>query len=431
VQAALVEPDQLEGFMANPAEAWGTTDLVEACGRITKELRKARRPVVLAGSGVRLAGAEQEFLRLVEQLEVPIVTGFNAHDLVPSDHPFYIGRQGTIGDRAGNFAVQNADFLLVLGCRLNIRQVSYAWQHFAREAFKVMVDIDAAELQKPTVHPDLAVHADVRDAICGLLDRADAPPPEHRSWLHWCRERKLRYPVVLPEYWTAPRQVNPYCFVDALFERLGEDDTVVTGDATACIATFQAARLKRGQRLFSDSGCAPMGFDLPAAIGACLARGGRRVVCLAGDGSIMLNVQELQTIAGRRLPIKIFVLNNGGYLSIRQTQRAFFPDNPVGAGPESGITFPDFERLAYGFTIPFRRCVDHAGLGDAITATLEGDGPRMCEIVLDPDQPFSPRVSSKRLPDGRMVTSPLEDMFPFLPRDEFLRNMIVPAVPEE
>jgi acetolactate synthase-1/2/3 large subunit len=431
VQATLVDPEGLEGFTADPADGKGSTDLLVACPRITERLRNARRPVVLAGSGVRLAGAEREFLRLVEQLEVPIVTGFNAHDLIPSDHPCYIGRQGTIGDRAGNFAVQNADFLLVLGCRLNIRQVSYAWRHFAREAFQVMVDIDEAELQKPTVRPDLAVHADARDVICGLLDRADAPTPEHRSWLDWCRERKIRYPVVLPEYWSSPRPVNPYCFVDALFERLAEDDAVVTGDATACITTFQAARLKRGQRLFSDSGCAPMGFDLPAAIGACLAQGGRRVVCLAGDGSVMLNVQELQTIVGNRLPIKIFVLNNNGYLSIRQTQRNFFPDNPVGSGPESGVTFPDFERLAYGFAIPFRRCASHADLDTTIGATLAGDGPQMCEIMLDPDQPFSPRVSSKRLPDGRMVTSPLEDMFPFLPREEFLRNMIVPAVPEE
>lgn len=431
VQAASIDPAELEGFIPDPAETSGSADLEEACSQIARGLRKARRPVILAGSGVRLAGAEGEFLRLVECLEVPVVTGFNAHDLIPSDHACYIGRQGTIGDRAGNFSVQNADFLLVLGCRLNIRQVSYAWKHFARQAFKVVVDIDSAELKKPTVQPDLAVHADARDVICRLLDRCDGPTPEHQSWLDWCRERKLRYPVVLPEYWATAGPVNPYCFVAALFEQLSEGEIVVTGDATACITTFQAAQLKRGQRLFSDSGCAPMGFDLPAAVGACLARDGGRVICLAGDGSIMLNVQELQTIVGHRLPIKLFVLNNGGYLSIRQTQRAFFPDNPVGAGPESGVTFPDFERLAYGFAIPFRRCVDHAGLGDAISATLEGDGPQMCEIVLDPHQPFSPRVSSKRLPDGRMVTSPLEDMFPFLPREELLENMIVPAAPEE
>jgi acetolactate synthase I/II/III large subunit len=430
VQSAMIEPEALEGFTPDWAPL-GTTDVTAACAEISARLKEARRPVLLAGAGVRLGRAEDEFRRLVERLGIPVVTGFNAHDLLPTDDPRYIGRQGTIGDRAGNFAVQNADFLLVLGCRLNIRQVSYAWQHFAREAFKVIVDIDAAELKKPTVKPDLPVHADAAAVIRGLLQRPGAEvTAAHRDWLAWCGERKARYPVVLPEYWKAKRLVNPYCFVQALFERAAEDETIVTGDATACITTFQAARLRGTQRLFSDSGCAPMGFDLPAAIGACIAQDGRRVVCLAGDGSIMLNVQELQTIAGLCLPIKIFVLNNSGYLSIRLTQRNFFPDNPVGAGPESGVTFPDFERLAYGFGIPFCRCDSHGGLRDAISATLEGEGPRMCEIVLDPEQPFSPRVSSKRLEDGRMVTAPLEDMFPFLSREELLSNMLVPPVPQ-
>jgi acetolactate synthase-1/2/3 large subunit len=430
VQSAMVDPDKLEGFTPDIARA-GTADVSAVCAKIAVRLGKAQRPVLLAGAGVRLARAEDEFLQLVERLGIPVVTGFNAHDLIPSDHRCYVGRQGTIGDRAGNFAVQNSDFLLVLGCRLNIRQVSYAWRHFARGAFKVIVDIDAAELAKPTIRPDLPVHADAAEVIPELLAQPEVPATAaHRDWLAWCRERRVRYPVVLPEYWTSPRQVNPYCFADALFGQLADDDVVVTGDATACITTFQAAKLTRGQRLFSDSGCAPMGFDLPAAIGACIAREGGRVVCLAGDGSVMLNVQELQTIAGAQLPIKLFVLNNSGYLSIRLTQRNFFPDNPVGAGPESGVTFPDFERLAYGFRIAFRRCSTHAGLRDAIAGTLEGNGPQMCEIVLDPEQPFSPRVSSKRLPDGRMVTAPLEDMFPFLPRDEFLESMVVPTVVE-
>jgi acetolactate synthase-1/2/3 large subunit len=431
VQSALVDPDALEGF--TPEAGDGTTaDVPAACAEIVRGLERAERPVIMAGSGVRLSGAAEAFARLADRLGIPVVTGFNAHDLLPTDHPAYVGRQGTIGDRAGNFAVQNADYLVILGCRLNIRQVSYAWQHFARCATKVMVDVDAAELAKPTLSIDLPVNADAGDVIAGLLRETEGrrPATEHGRWLAWCRERKARYPVVLPEYWSSPRQVNPYCFVQALFEQAADDETIVTGDATACITTFQAAKLKAGQRLFSDSGCAPMGFDLPAAIGACVAQDRRRVVCLAGDGSIMFNVQELQTIAGLGLPIKIFVLNNNGYLSIRQTQRNFFPDNPVGAGPESGVTFPDFERLAYGFGIPFRRCDAHAGLADAIRETLQRDGPQMCEVVLDPEQPFSPRVSSKRLPDGRMVTAPLEDMFPFLPRDEFAANMLVERVAE-
>ena len=431
VQSATVNPDALEGY--TPEDPMFGTDVRAAAAEIARGLARAERPVLLAGAGVRLAGAAEAFARLADRLGVPVVTGFNAHDLLPTDHPVYIGRQGTIGDRAGNFAVQNADYLVILGCRLNIRQVSYAWQHFARGAVKVMVDVDEAELRKPTLAIDLPVHADAADLLAALGEAIGngRPTPAHERWLCWCRERKARYPVVLPEYWSRPRPVNPYCFVQALFEAAADDETVVTGDATACITTFQAARLRAGQRLFSDSGCAPMGFDLPAAIGACVAQGRRRVVCLAGDGSIMLNVQELQTIAGLRLPIKIFLLNNNGYLSIRLTQGNFFPDNPVGAGPESGVTFPDFGRLAHGFGIPFRRCDTHAGLRDAIRETLDGEGPRLCEIALDPEQPFAPRVSSKRLPDGRMVTAPLEDMFPFLPREEFLANMLVPTVADE
>jgi acetolactate synthase-1/2/3 large subunit len=234
--------------------------------------------------------------------------------------------------------------------------------------------------------------------------------------------------VVLPEYWQGTNGVNPYCFADSLFDALAPDDIVVTGDGTACITTFQAAKLKRGQRLFSDSGSAPMGFDLPAAIGACIGAGRKRVVCVTGDGSVMLNLQELQTIRGYDLPVKIFLLNNNGYHSIRQTQRNFFPGNDVGSGPESGVTFPDFQRVAYGFDLPFRRACEHGELAEAIRATLDEPGPAICELVLDLSQPFSPKVSSKRLPDGRMVTAPLEDMAPFLPRDEFLANMIVPPV---
>jgi acetolactate synthase-1/2/3 large subunit len=233
---------------------------------------------------------------------------------------------------------------------------------------------------------------------------------------------------VLAEYWARENGVNPYCFGDALSRVLGERDGIVTGDGTACIATFQSARLRAGQRLFSDSGCAPMGFDLPAAIGACVAHERERVVCIAGDGSIMLNLQELQTLRGHSLPVKLFIFNNNGYLSIRLTQDNFFPGNPIGAGPESGVTFPDFGKLAAGFELPFERVTTNADLERAIRATFAHDGPAVCEVMLDGSQPFSPRVSSKRLPDGQMVTAPLEDMFPFLSEEELAGNMVVPMV---
>ncbi|HEX6049835.1 MAG TPA: thiamine pyrophosphate-binding protein [Gemmatimonadaceae bacterium] len=432
VQAADVDPETLEGF--DPATVASTryeATFASDLERLRGHLATATRPVIYAGAGIRLAGVADEFLQLAERLRVPVATGFNAHDLIPSDHPLFAGRPGTIGDRAGNFAVQNADLLLVLGCRLNLRQISYAWHHFARAAYKVIVDIDAAELAKPTVKADLAIRADVADVVRQLLAEPAPVPDDRQAWIDWCAERRRRYPVVLPEYWTGTSGVNPYCFADALFDELAPDDVVVTGDGTACITTFQAAKLKAGQRLFSDSGSAPMGFDLPAAIGACVAAGGKRIVCVTGDGSLMLNVQELQTIRGYDLPIKLFILNNDGYHSIRQTQRNFFPGNDVGSGPESGVTFPSFERLAYGFDLPFRRCVGHATLASAICSTLAEPGPAVCEIVLDLAQPFAPKVSSKRLPDGRMVTAPLEDMAPFLPRAELLENMLIPAVDSE
>lgn len=430
VQAADIDVESLEGFdpaaVESPSHDAAFTSELE---RLTGHLETAKRPVIYAGAGIRLAGVAEEFLTLAERLRVPVATGFNAHDLIPSDHPLFAGRPGTIGDRAGNFAVQNADVVLVLGCRLNIRQVSYAWQHFARGAYKIIVDIDRAELEKPTVRADLPIRADVADVVRSLLTAdTGSVTPDREAWIEWCAERRRRYPVVLPEYWAGTSGVNPYCFADALFDELAADDIVVTGDGTACIATFQAAKLRAGQRLFSDSGSAPMGFDLPAAIGACVASGGRRVVCVTGDGSLMLNVQELQTIRGYELPIKLFILNNDGYHSIRQTQRNFFPGNDVGSGPESGVTFPRFGRLAYGFDLPFHRCEDHGSLATTICATLAEPGPAACEIVLDLAQPFAPKVSSKRLPDGRMVTAPLEDMAPFLPREEFLDNMLIPAV---
>ncbi len=441
VQGAMIDPDSLPGYDPDAEDSdlpdhrclTGET-LREPCDEIAHRLATAERPVIYAGSGVRFAGAERELLTLAERFDVPVVTNFNAHDLIASDHPLFAGRPGTIGDRAGNFVVQNADFVLVLGARLNIRQISYAWELFARHAYVAMVDVDWAELEKPTVAPALKVHADAGEVLRALLAEEVSPidVAARASWVAWCRERRERYPVVPESYWTSGKEgVNPYVFGAALFEQLDDTDVVVTGDATACITTFQSAQIKAGQRLFSDSGCAPMGFDLPAAVGAAVATRGKRVICIAGDGSIMMNLQELQTIKGHGMPVKIFLYNNRGYHSIRQTQQNFFPGNPVGYGPESGVTFPDYERIAYGFDVAFRRCGSHEQVRDSIAWALAQDGPTICEVMIDQTIPFTPKTSSKRLPDGRMVTAPLEDMAPFLPRDEFRSNMIVETMADE
>lgn len=431
LQATRIDPTQLRGY--DPAEdalALETTDLPAAVAQIVEHLQRAERPVIYPGTGVRLSGEYAAFLDLAGRLGIPVLPAWNSNDLLPFDHPAFAGRPGSLGDRAGNFAVQNADFVLVLGCRLNIRSVSYNWDSFARHAYRAMVDIDAAELKKPTLKIDYPIHADLRDFLpeLGRQTKDWKPQLKHQQWLSWCRERLRRYPVVLPEYWESTK-VNPYCFVDRLFAQLREDEIIVCGDGTACVTAFQAAKTKKGQRLFHNSGCASMGYDLPAAIGAGIAYPeATRIVCIAGDGSIMMNLQELQTIVSRKLPVKVFVLNNTGYHSIRQTQMNFFPDRIVGCGTDSGLGFPDFEKIAYAFGFTFQRCDTHDELEVKIEATLEASGPALCEVMLDLRQAFAPKLSSRKLDDGRMVTSPLEDMAPFLSREELRGNMLVPVL---
>ncbi len=428
VQSSEIEPEQLPAYdPAEDAPRWDREQLRRQVREVLDRLQSARRPVLLAGTGVRLAKALEGFRAVVRQLGVPVTTAWT-HDLIASDDPYFCGRQGSIGDRAGNFAVQNADVLLVLGSRLCLRQVSYNWSAFASHAFKIQVDADAAELNKPTVKPDLAVHCDARLFLEEMQwQLADFPFDQgrHAGWLRWCRERVERYPVVQPKHRECCGEaINPYHFMDTLWRKLAADDVVVCGDATACIVTFQTARIQAGQRLFSNSGSASMGYDLPAAVGAAVARRGKRVVCLAGDGSVQMNVQELQTVAHHRLPIKLFVLNNGGYLSIRTTQKNFF-GNLVGEGPESGVSFPDMVKLAGAYGIPARR-IAGADFAPRIDEALAADGPCLAEVVIDREQTFEPRLSSRRLSDGRIVTAPLEDMFPFLDREELRSNMLTP-----
>lgn len=432
VQGAQIDPDKLPGF--DPAKesipSPGTADLDDSIATILSKIRGAKRPVIYAGTGIRLSGQYDTFLKILEKLGVPTVPAFNSSDLLWETHPDYAGLPGSIGNRAGNFTVQNADFLLVLGCRLNIRLVSYNWQNFARGAFKAIVDIDPLELQKPMVRPDLPVNADLADFLPRLLKAIpEGEPARHKDWLAQCKTWLKRYPVVLPEYWKTSNQVNPYCFVDALFDQLNEKDVVVTGDGTASICAFQAAKIKRGQRLYHNSGSAPMGYDIPGALGAAVALGGRqRVVCLAGDGSMMMNLQELQTIRMLNLPVKIFIFNNRGYHSIRQTQANFFADNIIGCGTDSGLSFPDFGKIADAFGFAFRRCANHHDLERMIRETLENDGPQCCELMLDLAQPFAPKLTSRRLDSGKMVSSPLEDMSPFLSREELRENMFIPLL---
>lgn len=434
VQAAMIDPDELDpGF--DPAELdepWKQTDVPAAARAVIDRMLQAKRPVIFAGAGVRLSGMHAQFLTLAEKLGIPVVTGWNAHDVLWNAHPLYCGRPGTVGDRGGNMVTQSADFLLVLGSRLNIRQVSYNWTSFAREAFKAWVDIDPIELQKPNVRPDMPVVADLRDFIPALI--AVAPQQtlaQHAEWLAWARERGPRFPVVVPEFRNS-QLCNPYVSMDALFQELDEGDVIVTGNGSACVVSFQAAFIRKGQRLWTNSGCATMGYDLPAAIGVCAALGKpKRVICIAGDGSIMMNLQELQTIAGNNLPVKVILLNNNGYVSIFQTHRNFFNGVEVGGGPKSNVTFPDFGKVAGAFGFAYSRIDRHEDLAVTLAAAIAGDGPSICEIMIDENAVFAPKLGAKQHPDGRITSPPLEDLSPFLPREVLAENMLISLIDED
>jgi len=425
VQSAQIDPGNLRHY--DPAEdalvfdpATVTTQVADVLDR----LRKAERPVVFAGSGVRISGSLAEFERVIRALRVPVVTAWT-HDLIASDDELFCGRPGTIGERAGNFTVQNSDVLLVLGSRLNIRQTSYNWASFARFATKIQVDVDAAELKNPLHQPDVPIHCDLKVFLAEVarqLERGFTAIPRHEEWLTRARQWRTQYPVVQEHQRVPGPPLNPYDFIDRLFGLLGPDDAVICGNATACIVTYQAAKLKKGQRLISNSGSASMGHDLPAAIGAAVARGAR-TICLAGDGSLQMNVQELQTLVGYRLPVKLFVLSNGGYLSIRQTQTGFFQGRKIGESPESGITFPDIVRVGSAYGIPSFAIQTVADL-DIVRRELKSPGPTIFNVALDPTQEFEPRLRSRILPDGTIRTPNLEDMYPFLSPEELASNRV-------
>jgi acetolactate synthase-1/2/3 large subunit len=430
VQAASIDPATLRGY--DPAEDEPAQHQIDGdparlksyCQELLDRIRNAKRPVILAGTGVRAAQAVAEFDELIHRLGVPVTTAWT-HDLIASDDPLFCGRQGTIGDRAGNFTVQNADVLLILGSRLNIRQTSYNWQSFAPRAFKIQVDIDDAEFHKPTIRPDLALHCDLKQFLQELLHQCDAENYHseiHAPWLAWCRELVQRYPVVQDRQRQPGPPLNPYYFIEQLSARLADDDVIVCGNATSCIVPFQTMRLRKNQRLISNSGSASMGYDLPAAIGAAFARRGKRVICIAGDGSIQMNIQELQTVVHHHLPLKIFVMNNSGYLSMRMTQSGFF-GRLTGESASSGVSLPDMVKVACAYGIPSIR-IDRQSQFSQIDRALAADGPALIDVVLDPTQEFEPRSKARQLPDGRIVSPNLEDMYPFLDETELMDNVI-------
>ncbi len=401
-----------------------TPDATKVLARVAAELQMAKRPVLIAGNGIRLANATPLLLKVLDRLQIPVLTTFNGFDLVATEHSCFAGRIGTLGSRGGNFALQNADLAIFVGTRNNIRQISYNWTSFACRAKRVVIDIDQAEIEKPTVRADIPVRCDAGAFLDGLLLEMPYGFSVPADWLAWCRERLQKYPVVLEEYRHASEPgVNPYVFIEELTAQLDDNATVVAGNGTACVTLFQAGIVKSGQRQFWNSGCASMGYALPAAIGAAFATA-RDIVCITGDGSLQMNIQELQTVRHHGLPIKFFILNNGGYSSIRQTQTAFFAGNLIGCDPASGVTFPELSCVAALYGLHFCRISSTGQMRDAIRTALRMPGPVMCEVILPADYIFAPKLSSRRLPDGRLVSNPLEDLSPFLDRQELAENMI-------
>ncbi len=426
IQGSFID-DDLPGFKAHAQEEYA--DVEKAARHVLEKLRSAERPVLYAGNGIRLAGAVPLVEELAQRLSMPVVTCWDSIDLIATEHPYYCGRGGTMGDRAGNFAVQNSDLLLSIGSRLSIYQVGYDVRLWARAAYTIVNDIDPAELKKPTIRVDYPVCADAADFMRALLSAAkEDEPKENGAWLAQCRRWKSEYPVVRREQKEAAGKTNVYAFMDALSRALPEGSITVVTNGSASVVGSQSYFIKEGSRFLMNCGISSMGYGLPAAVGAAVASG-ESVVCLEGDGSIMMNLQELQTVVTNRLPVKLFVINNNGYHQIRQTQKNVFGNALVGVGPESGdLGFPSFERIAQAFEMPYIKISSNAELHEKIAQALREPGYVLTEVFVTEEQKFEPKSATKRLPDGRLTSPPLEDLAPFLPREELARNMYIPLI---
>ena len=433
-QGSFIETDELEGYDPAADDALLPPPVDDATiALLLEKLKTAERPVFHAGYGIRLSGAYETFRRVAEKLNIPIVTYWNAVDLIENDHPLYCGRAGNMGDRPGNWAIQNADFILAIGTRISIRQVGYNWKTWARAAEVMMVDIDKAELKKPTLHVEYPVWADAKD----FLEKVDAATSDTvfagGVWNDTCRRWKNDYPVVQEKHRAENGETaNVYAFIDYLSKSLPENSLTAVSNGACCVVGNQAYAIQKGSRMANNSAIASMGYGLPAAIGTCIGGGRKQTICLEGDGSIMMNLQELQTVLTNRLPIKLFLINNRGYHSIRITQTNLFNKNFVGVGEDSGdLSFPDFEKLSKAFGYPYLSAHSNAEMKEAVDKALAADGPVFCEIFTDTAQVWEPKSSTKRLPDGTLVSPPLEDLAPFLPREELKAQMFIPLMEEE
>lgn len=442
IQGAWIDTQKLAGYDPNEDAGEMPADLTdELVEQILEQIQNSHRPVLFPGNGVRLSGAMEEFRNLVQLLGIPVVTGPSSVDALPYAHPLYVGKSGSTGDRAGNFAVQNSDLFFSIGSRMGFGQTGFHYQSWARQAYTIICDIDEEELKKPNLHVNLPVHADAGALIrkiTGILRRkgCDAGHPfwQGADWSSQCALWKSRYPVVTAAHYREQEKgcTNIYAFYEELSKVMKEGETLVVSVGTARVAGTQAFRVKEGQRFITNPNTAAMGFCLPAATGASIALDKGAVVCVTGEGSLQMNLQELQTIWHHQLPIKLFVINNQGYHSIRQTQQSYFGEPLVGVGPESGdLSFPSLKKLATAYGYAYDCCGQAKKLAQVLSRVLMSQGPVLCEIFVTKYQKTEPKAASKKLPDGRMVSAPLEDLAPFLPREELEENMWIPLYEQE
>lgn len=427
VQHAMIEPEKLKGF--TPAPKHSDSDLAKHVNEALKWLAGAKRPVIIAGGGIKRASAHTEFLQFARSIGAPVVTAWGGIDLLASDDAFYAGRHGVYGQRGANFTLQNADVVLSIGSRLDTRQTSSAPQTFAREAKVVSVEIDPAELHKDWVHIDLAIHADAKNFLIEANKQlASQKITAPADWLAQAKAWQAQYPPVSAQYPATPP--NSYAFIAALCEQLREGEVVVTDMGASFTGTMQAFHLKPKQKLFSAYGLAPMGYGLPAAIGAHFAHGGDRVICVSGDGGLQMNIQEFQTLAHYKTPVKLFVLDNRSYLTITQFQDTYFNGRHVASDPGSGYSAPDFSKVAAAYGLATQHITSASEFAAKIKATLETPGPVVCVVDMAENQELIPRLMADRTPEGKYISKPLEDMYPFLPQEEFLSQMSIDPLPD-
>ena len=434
VQGSIIDEKTLEGF--NPVELKekkpDMSFVKNSVKKIIRLLNDSERPVIIAGDGIKIAKSKELFLDIIKKIEIPVIPTWKAMDMIYEEHELYAGRGGILGERSANFAVQNSDLLLCIGSKMDFTQTGFDTKSFARAARKVVIDIDNNEINKLDFRIDLKIVADAKLVLEEILNQLNNIEIKDRSlWMDKIKEWRKKYPVVLKEYYNKTGLVNPYVLVDVLSREATSEDIIHPCCAgTAAEYNFQAFKIKKNQKFITNHGLGPMGFELPGSIGACLANNRKRTICIAGDGGFQLNIQELETLRRLDLPVKIFIMNNNGYSSIRTMQETHFNGHYVGNDPSSGLTLPDIISVAQAYKIKAVRINDVSELELKIREALDFPGPVICDVMVIPGFKVAPKVASQRKENGTMVSRPLEDQWPFLDRDELESNMMIPLVRE-